>query len=293
MSEKEAGRHKPITDLTFFTNEPNQSLLDRFKVTIEHNTRFFDVLVGFFRTSGFFNLYKSLEKTEKVRILVGISLNRHAYELMKKAEHEKQLSFHLSHSEAKDDFKENVISEMENSPDKPEVQEGVEKFIEWIKSGKLEIKVYPHASIHAKVYIMTFGEGDRDVGRVITGSSNFTEAGFIDNLEFNVELKDRADYDFALKKFNELWGKSVPVAEDYVDTINNNTWLNNSITPYELYLKFLYEYFGEKISRTPEDISSTYLPENFVEYQYQKEAVADAKSKLEEYGGVFLADVVG
>ncbi len=35
------------------------------------------------------------------------------------------------------------------------------------------------------------------------------------------------------------------------------------------------------------------MPENFVEYQYQKEAVVDAKSKLEEYGGVFLADVVG
>ena len=36
---------------------------------------------------------------------------------------------------------------------------------------------------------MTFAEGDRDVGRVITGSSNFTQAGLIENLEFNVELK--------------------------------------------------------------------------------------------------------
>ena len=251
------------------------------------------MLVGFFKTSGFFKLYESLEKTEKIRILVGISLNRYAYELIQKAEQEKQLSLRLSHSEAKDDFKENVISEMETAPDKQEVQDGVEKFIEWIKSDKLEIRVYPHASIHAKVYIMTFGEGDRDVGRVITGSSNFTEAGLIDNLEFNVELKNRADYDFALEKFNELWRKSVPVSEDYVETINTRTWLNNNITPYELYLKFLYEYFGEKISRTPDEISTTYLPENFVEYQYQKEAVVDAKSKLEEYGGVFLADVVG
>jgi len=294
MPEKYAIKHKPIiTDLTFFTNEPDQTLLDRFKVTIEQNTRFFDVLVGFFKTSGFLKLYESLEKTEKIRILAGISINRYAYELIKKAEQEKQLSLRLSHSEAKDDFKENVISEMETAPDKQEVQDGVEKFIEWIKSGKLEIMVYPHASIHSKVYIMTFGEGDRDVGRVITGSSNFTEAGLIDNLEFNVELKNRADYDFALEKFNELWRKSVPVSEDYVETINTRTWLNNNITPYELYLKFLYEYFGEKISRTPEEISTTYLPENFVEYQYQKEAVVDAKSKLEEYGGVFLADVVG
>ena len=45
--------------------------------------------------------------------------------------------------------------------DKQEVQDGVEKFIEWIKSYKLEIRLYPHASIHAKVYIMTFGEGAR------------------------------------------------------------------------------------------------------------------------------------
>ena len=50
-------------------------------------------------------------------------------------------------------------------------------------------------------------EGDSDKGRVITGSSNFTEAGLQDNLEFNVELKNRSDYDFALAKFNELWAK--------------------------------------------------------------------------------------
>ena len=281
------------TDLTFFTNEPDQTLLDRFRVTIEHNTRFFDVLAGFFRTSGFYHLYKSLEKTEKIRILVGISMNRHTYGLLQKANHEQQLSLTLSHSEAKEDFRERVVSELEGSPDKPDVEEGVSKFIEWIKSGKLEIRIYPHASIHAKVYIMTFGEGDRDVGRVITGSSNFTEAGLIDNLEFNVELKNRADYEFALKKFNELWKNSAAVSEDYVETIGTKTWLNNDITPYELYLKFLYEYFGEKISRTPDEISVTYLPENFVEYQYQKEAVIDAKSRLEEYGGVFLSDVVG
>lgn len=281
------------TDLTFFTNEPDQALLDRFKVTIEHNTRFFDVLVGFFRTSGFYHIYKSLEKTEKIRILVGISLNKYAYQLIQKAEHEKQLSLRLSHSEAKEDFTESVVSEMDTSQDMQEVQEGVSKFIEWIKSGKLEIRVYPSATIHAKVYIMTFGVSDRDKGRVITGSSNFTEAGLIANLEFNVELKNRADYDFAIAKFNELWKHSVPVSEDYIDTINTKTWLNDSITPYELYLKFLYEYFREKINIDKDEITNIYKPENFKELEYQAEAVKDAKSKLDEYGGMFLADVVG
>ena len=57
-------------DTRFFTNTENNTLLDRFNKTLSHNTQFFDVLVGYFRTSGFFNLYESLEDIEKIRILV-------------------------------------------------------------------------------------------------------------------------------------------------------------------------------------------------------------------------------
>ncbi|CAG1769189.1 hypothetical protein BAC3_00112 [uncultured bacterium] len=52
------------SDLTFITNEENRNLLERFKVLIQ-DTRFFDVLVGYFYTSGFHAIYKSLENTEK------------------------------------------------------------------------------------------------------------------------------------------------------------------------------------------------------------------------------------
>ena len=51
--------------------------------------------------------------------------------------------------------------------------------MEWLQSGKLEIKAYPTENIHAKLYIMTFVEEDRDAGRVITGSSNFTHSGLV------------------------------------------------------------------------------------------------------------------
>ena len=52
-------------DLTFFTNEPGSSLLDRFKKTLK-DTQYFDVLVGYFRTSGFHQLYESFETIEKL-----------------------------------------------------------------------------------------------------------------------------------------------------------------------------------------------------------------------------------
>ena len=105
---------------------------------------------------------------------------------------------------------------------------------------------------------MTFVEGDRDKGRVITGSSNFTEAGLQDNLEFNVELKNRADYEFAHPKFNELWAKSVDVTKDYVTTIELKSPYAQ-FTPYELYLKFLYEYFRGELN-LPDEIEDIYCP---------------------------------
>ena len=66
-------------DLTFFTNQPNASLLDRFKSTLK-DVQYFDVLVGYFRTSGFHLLHEALADIEKIRILVGLSVDRRAYE---------------------------------------------------------------------------------------------------------------------------------------------------------------------------------------------------------------------
>ena len=279
------------SDLTFITNESNQSLLDRFKVLIK-NTEFFDVLVGYFYTSGFYSLYDSLETTKKIRILIGINTNQETTNLVQQFHEKKQYSIQFSHAETKKHFINLVAKEMEYSEDKRSVEEGVKKFIEWLENGKLEIKAYPTKDIHAKLYIMSFPEDDRDRGRVITGSSNFSRSGLIDNLEFNVELKNSSDYYFAQDKFNQLWRDAVDVKEQYIETIQRRTWLSNSISPYELYLKFLYEYFKDELTQI-DQTSLQYMPEEFINLEYQKQAVLNAKKILNEYGGVFISDVVG
>src|SRR3990167_6274372 len=187
------------SDLTFITNEQGQDLKQRFETLIK-DTKFFDCLVGYFYASGFHAIYKSLEKTEKIRVLIGISTNPQTYDLMQKAKVE-QSALQFSSAETKERLGEIVEKEMEDAEDSEKTESGIYTFIEWIKNGKLEIRAYPSEKIHAKVYIMTFCEGDRDKGRVITGSSNFTQAGLIDNFEFNVELKNSADYNFAKDKF--------------------------------------------------------------------------------------------
>jgi len=69
------------TDLTFITNKKNHNLKERFEVLIK-DTKLFDCLVGFFYTSGFHAIYKALEGTEKIRIIIGISTSRQTYDLL-------------------------------------------------------------------------------------------------------------------------------------------------------------------------------------------------------------------
>ncbi len=77
--------------------------------------------------------------------------------------------------------------------------------------------------------------------------------------------------------------EAVDVSEDYVETVQTRTWLNDKLLPYMLYLKTLYEYFKEDIN-----LDQTYeavLPDGFLELDYQKQATLAAYKILQAYNG--------
>lgn len=292
---KKYGGNMNNTDLTFFTNEPERNLYDRFAKILNRNTQFFDVLVGYFRASGFYLLQDALEKVEKTRILIGINTDKQIVNMYEEVQGEIK-EFSLSNKESITKYKKSLEIEFEKSADTEKVENGVNKFVSLIKEGKLEIRIYTKQPIHAKIYVMRDYKDSPDFGRVITGSSNFSQSGLVNNLEFNVELKNSADVQFALDKFEELWRESVEINQECVDTIENKTWIKSDITPYEMYVKFLYEYFKEEINDDLIDSSKDYsrfYPDGFVPLQYQKDAVIQAKRILEKHNGIFISDVVG
>ena len=282
-----------MSDTTFITNKGTDTLENHFKILMK-NTKAFDCLVGYFFASGFFRIYKELEDVDKIRILVGISTNKQTFDMLSSAR-DTQIKLKDSASEIKKEIENQIIDEYENSKDILDVEEGTNKFIEWIKSGKLEIRASPHQDVHGKIYIFTSkGGGFGDEGRVIMGSSNLTDAGLNRVNEINKVEKRKEDYEWALNYFNELWENSIEVSERYVQTIKSRTWMNNEISPFHLFLKFIYEYLKERIDEDLQQLSEDgYKPENFMNLRYQIDAVKDAKTKLLSYGGVFLSDVVG
>ena len=125
-------------DLKFFTNEPERDLYSRFATILKSHTQFFDVLVGYFRTSGFFKMYPALENVEKIRILVGLNVDRFTIKIIDRMREEVKYSS-FTRQESRQILEETVESEFETSSTSSEVEKGVRVFIEWLKSGKIEM----------------------------------------------------------------------------------------------------------------------------------------------------------
>jgi superfamily II DNA or RNA helicase len=284
----------PIAPKKFLTNQGENTLSKRLEKILPL-TQDFDCLVGYFFISGFFRLYPALESVKKVRILIGLKNEQVVHGLVQIAK-DGETEGTRSVAEIKTVFAGMMRKELVQAEDKEAIETGVRKFIEWIRSGKLEVKLYREQNIHAKVYIMTPETPLESVnhGYVITGSSNFSHSGLEGNLEFNVLLNEPEEHDWALHRFNELWEQGIDVKdvhEAIITTVEKESPFA-FFTPYELYLKFLAEYFRDYLGDRTK-LNAQNLPPNFRKLSYQEDAVFTAQQMLKSYGGVFIADVVG
>ncbi len=275
----------------FFTNQQQNTLFNKFTGIFEHNQTInnFDILIGYFRSSGYFKLRPSLENVDNIRILVGIDVDKITRDMQAKGLALFNGDREMTIENWQGDFKKDI----NNAEYKAEIDEGILQFIDDVHNKKVTLKAHPSKKIHAKIYIFrpdNFNE--HNGGSVITGSANLTKSGLgittAPNYEFNVLLNDYDDVAFATAEFERLWGEGVDILPAMVNS--EGTHLAD-ITPYELYLKCLIEYFGDEIEFDPATIKD--LPQGFKRLSYQLDAVNQGWEMLKKHNGFFLADVVG
>ncbi|MDA8669441.1 helicase-related protein [Flavobacteriales bacterium] len=277
----------------FFTNTENNTLLNKFKGVFENNQdiQTFDALVGYFRASGYFNIRPFLENVPKVRILVGINVDKILAEYNSKG-----LLFQGDANQTVLEYLEDVKIDIQNASYSKDIEDGILQFVEDIVNQKIEVKAHPHKNLHAKIYIFKPENwNEHKPGNVITGSSNLTQSGLgsgsSSNYEFNVILRDYEDVKFASKEFENLWLEAIPILPVDLEKIKQKTYLNDQFTPFEVYIKFLIEYFGKSVEFDPNSITD--LPEGFKRLSYQVDAVNQGYELLKKHNGFFLSDVVG
>lgn len=277
----------------FFTNKERNSLFEKFKGIFEYqNVSCFDALVGYFRASGYFKLRPFLENVPEIRILVGINADA----LIADAKRKGQL--YLENPEkTKEEYLNFVAKDIESASYDSETEKSILQFISDIISGKVQISAYGQKNLHAKIYIFRpkpFNQ--HTLASVITGSSNLTDSGLGTydnaNYEFNVQLNDFQDVKFATDEFEDLWKDATILIPSDISKLKSKTYLgDDKITPHDLFLKMLVEYFGDSVIR--DKVGSISLPDGYTNLQYQADAVTEGFHKLFKHNGFILADVVG
>lgn len=272
----------------FFTNSKENTLIEKFKGVFTYTKiATFDALVGYFRSSGYFRIREYLRDVKHVRILVGINVDQLIEEAAVKG-----LEFKFNANETRDEFIRRLKEDIQGADYNKDVEEGILEFILDVSAGKIQIRAHPDKNIHAKIYILRPDPfNQHNTGSVITGSSNLTVPGLETNFEFNVELRDFDDVAYATKTFNDLWQESIDISPSEIESTKESTYLNENFTPFEIYIKFLIEYFGKSIDYDPESIED--LPKGYSKLRYQVDAVNEGYQKLMKHNGFFLSDVVG
>ena len=280
----------------FFTNHDSYTLFDKFKGIIEgmHDLHHFSAVVGYFRSSGYFRLrreFSRLSQQPKIQILVGINIDNIF------RQHNKSMLFladarvsEAAHKQYRHDF----IEDVKHAAYHKDIEEGILQLAEDMQSGTVELRIHPTRDLHAKFYLfLPEQHTEHSDGWVIMGSSNLSAQGLGLNdtpcYELNVAMKDYDDVAFCRDEFARLWNEGLPITYDDIEHYNEATHLGQQPTPYELYIKLLIDYFGERI----EDNVMLDMPEGFRDLKYQRDAVSQGYQMLIKNNGFFLADVVG
>lgn len=280
----------------FFTNQGENTLYKKFVGVFEHmqNIEYFKSVIGYFRASGYFAIRKHFLDNLKVKIIAGINVDPFIALAQKQG-----LLFNLNAKDTKESFIESIQQDIINAKYGKNIEEGILQLIGDIADGRIEIRAHNSKKLHSKFYIFlspNFNEHNPN-GMVIMGSSNLSAQGLgledvEHNYEMNVELRDYDNVKYADSEFEKLWEQSTQILPVDAPALIKKTYLELNPTPFELYVKFLIEFFGKNIEYDPDSISDIPL-KKFKKLSYQIDAVNQGYELLLKHNGFFLADVVG
>ena len=238
-----------------FTNREGNTLMKEFEGVLQHNPqiRNLDAVVGFLRASGYFSLRPFLDSINKVRVLIGIDVDKYIAEAARQG----KLFFG-----AEDDVKQDCLRQIrkDSSNYRKEIEDGMFQMVQDLIDGKLELRAHPSKKIHAKIYVLYPDDFNQYTqGMAITGSSNLSGNGLgiteERQYEFNVKMTQHEDVQFAKDEFEQLWeeAKGCEITADDLKTSIDRTYLKGDVSPYDLYIKMLMEYFSDRILETDND----------------------------------------
>jgi hypothetical protein len=267
--------------------------------------------VGYLFLSGLTSIAEKLKGVGELRLLIGNTTNRETVEQiaegyrqldLAKAAAEKQ--FFAKRGDQKKSAEEttkNIRDGMDMMDQTDEGESLIETLVQMILEKRLKVKVYTKGRMHAKAYIFDYGKvydgGGKPVDRhekgiAIVGSSNLTLSGLSHNTELNVTVQGNDNHAELVKWFEELWTESMDFDETLMYEMQKS-WAMAEVKPYDIYMKTIYSLVKDRLEGGDETdiLWDDEITRKLADFQ--RVAVKQAVRMIGDYGGVFVADVVG
>jgi superfamily II DNA or RNA helicase len=267
--------------------------------------------VGYFFLSGFTGIAEKLAGVKELRLLIGNTTSRETLEQMAEGRQRLELvadrvekEAYLKRSDGRamaEETAANVRSSIELMDQTDENEELVRSLAQMMEEKRVKVKVYTKGRLHAKAYIFdyapVFDQQGKPVERheqgvAVVGSSNLSLAGLAHNTELNVVVHGNNNHAELVRWFDDLWQE----AEEFDTALMaelTESWAARPASPYDIYMKTLYELVRERIEDggDREMLWDDDIIQDLADFQVK--AVNHAIRMMKDYGGAFVADVVG
>lgn len=240
----------------------------------QHNQLTLDIATGFFRIEAWLRLEQAFNQLQSLRILIGRDPT------IRPAESDRL--------DLEQFFRKDIQNQLEEETFSKKYKNQIDRMIEYLQQENIQIRLFGVNSdknhfLHAKAYIF-----DR---YSIVGSSNLTPAGLQGNTELNTINKIEAiAKDLRDNWFNKFWEDSsvdLEYKQKLIDVLNASKFGSKPYTPYQVFLKSLYELFRDESIIGESDRTTLELA------SFQQEGFERAIRLIERHRGCIVADAVG
>ena len=297
---------------------PTHDIIDnRKEILVDHINRILGstdaarFAVGYFFLSGFTSIAEKLKGVKELKLLIGNTTNSQTLEQIAEGYRRLELVKDVAEAQAypkRTETKqmatvtaENIRSSMELMDQTDEGESLVREMVRMIEDKRLKVKVYTKGRLHAKAYIFDYGTVfdssgkpvDRhEKGIAVVGSSNLTLSGVTHNTELNVVVQGNDNHAELVLWFDDLWKESQDFDEALMLEMKQS-WAVALANPYDIYMKTLYTLVKDRLEG--EDDQDILWDDEITSKlaDFQKVAVRQSRQIISDYGGVFVADVVG
>lgn len=259
------------------------------------------IAVGYFFISGMSVVIGPMQSVDKVRLLISNTTDKitaesliEGFHNLDSANREKKRQSHVNSDRKEnilDDSNDNVKQSLEYMHQTSDDRDVIERLLNMMAKGQLEVRVYPKEKLHAKAYIFEAKDVDFAQGVGIVGSSNLSEGGLYHNSELNLKTYNSSDVIQLLSWFDNLWKDGLKFTEQF-KTLLTESWAIKLHSPRDLFYKAIYLEYKDRFEgqHRIDPIWGTTFPELF---PFQTSAVDQALTMIELHNGVIVGDVVG